>query len=184
VDIAQNTETDRLNALRTSAKGWHGVQLAVLGFIGLCGVLQRIGEEGTPRTLQLIAGALVLTALVLACTSTALIASVAWPLYGTDAGSRHVTTEEQSVRASGLRLRAGIALTFVAVSLVALATTSGWWPRPAAGAPLVEVTTRTAVVCGEVSSGHFGELALDVAGRRVVLDLRDVVSIAGTTSCP
>src|SRR3712207_8556040 len=33
-------QTGRLDELRASARGWHGVQLAVLGFIGLCGVLQ------------------------------------------------------------------------------------------------------------------------------------------------
>ena len=39
---------DRLTELRNSARGWHGVQLAVLGFIGLCGVLQSGAADDNP----------------------------------------------------------------------------------------------------------------------------------------
>jgi hypothetical protein len=41
----------RLAELRTSARGWHGVQLAVLGFIGLCAVLQGQADSPAPRAL-------------------------------------------------------------------------------------------------------------------------------------
>ena len=75
--------TDRLAELRTSARGWHGVQLAVLGFIGLCGVLQREGT-GTPGWLQITTGILILVALALACVATVLVATAAWPVDDTD----------------------------------------------------------------------------------------------------
>ena len=52
---------DRLAELRGSAKGWHGIQLAALGFIGLCGVIQT-GDSTDPRSLQVLAGILVLVA--------------------------------------------------------------------------------------------------------------------------
>ena len=57
---------DRLAELRGSAKGWHGVQLAALGFIGLCGVLQT-GDASDPMPLQVLAGILVLVAFACAC---------------------------------------------------------------------------------------------------------------------
>src|ERR687896_1676852 len=71
----------RLAELRLSARGWHGVQLAVIGFIGLCGVLQG-GRPENPMWLQVFAGVLALVALALACVATFLVALVAWPLYG------------------------------------------------------------------------------------------------------
>ena len=73
--------SDRLAELRVSARGWHGVQLAVIGFIGLCGVLQG-GRPDNPMWLQVCAGILALAALAIACLATFLVALVAWPLYG------------------------------------------------------------------------------------------------------
>ena len=43
--------------LRASARGWHGVQLAVLGFIGLCGALHDAGAATGPRWVQELARA-------------------------------------------------------------------------------------------------------------------------------
>ena len=31
---------DRLERLSASARGWHTIQMAVLGFIGICGILR------------------------------------------------------------------------------------------------------------------------------------------------
>ncbi len=58
-------ERGRLDELRASARGWQGIQLAVLGFIGLCGVLQR-GGRSIPRWIQILAGIAALVALGLA----------------------------------------------------------------------------------------------------------------------
>jgi len=45
------------------------VQLAVIGFVGLCGVLKS-GSDAGPTWLEILAGILVLIALVLACLAT------------------------------------------------------------------------------------------------------------------
>ena len=84
--------------LRTSARGWHGVQLATLGFIGFCGVVQDPRPEN-PMWLQELAGILAVAALVVACAATFLVARVAWPLYGGRA--------DASLERDGLRLRRG-----------------------------------------------------------------------------
>ena len=73
--------SSRLTELRVSARGWHGIQLAVIGFIGFCGVLQN-GRPDNPTWLQVWAAILVLVALVLACLGTFLVGRVAWPLFG------------------------------------------------------------------------------------------------------
>ncbi|MGH3516431.1 MAG: hypothetical protein ACRDQ7_03250 [Haloechinothrix sp.] len=99
------------------ARGWSSIQLALIGFIGLCGVL--LSPRG-PYELQVTAGLLALSALVIAVLAAALVALVAWPLG--DAGP---------VRGPGL-LRAGVGLTLVAGALIALAGVSGWWPERAA----------------------------------------------------
>ncbi|HEU0287468.1 MAG TPA: hypothetical protein VFR22_10525, partial [Nocardioidaceae bacterium] len=147
--MADSAETSRIAELRTSARGWHGVQLAVLGFIGLCGVLQR-GHEDLPRWLQVLAAVLVLVALAVACLATVLVALAAWPVYAKAPPS---DDDQVEVRRTVGRLRIGIALTFVAVALTALATTSQWWPTKAesgSSAALVDVTTASGEVCGEL----------------------------------
>jgi hypothetical protein len=71
-------EPSRSEQLRVSARGWHGVQLAIIGFIGFCGVLQD-GRPDNPTWLQVWAGVLAMAALVLACVATFLVGRVAWP---------------------------------------------------------------------------------------------------------
>jgi hypothetical protein len=177
--------TADLAELRSSARGWHGVQLAVLGFIGLCGVLQGGGADSNPDWLQDLSFVLVLVALVLACSATVLVASAAWPVYG---GSGHATeTPAEELRHTGHRLRAGIAVTFVAVGCLAVATSAAWWPaggsaRPAAAA-LVEVRTADGVACGEVRPGQPGSLVVDVAGQTITVALADLVSLRPVASC-
>ena len=73
--------SSQLAELRVSARGWHGIQLAVIGFVGFCGVMQD-GRPDNPTWLQTCAGILVLVALALACAGTFLVARVAWPLFG------------------------------------------------------------------------------------------------------
>lgn len=174
---------DALSDLRASARGWHTVQMAVLGFIGLCGVLQGAGGEGNPRWLQILAGALVLASLVVACVATLLVATVAWPL-GARPDDDRVATD--GLAAGTARVRRGIALTFVAVAVLALAASSSWWPstEPAdAAAGSVRVTTRAGVLCGTLLAAEQGRLALDVGGRRAVLATGDVVAIAPVEGC-
>jgi drug/metabolite transporter (DMT)-like permease len=177
--------SSRLDELRTSARGWHGVQLAVLGFIGLCGVLEHGGGEGNPRSLQIIAGVLIVLALVLSCAATALVASAAWPVYGSDPalppapGDAYAT----EVQRTGKRLRLGIGITFLAVAMTAVAATSSWWPREKAQSASVEVSTNGGVACGELRDATPGVLALDSDGRRVTVALSDVLQLRPVTAC-
>lgn len=162
--------------VRASARGWHGAQLAVLGFIGLCGVLQGADAAAQPRWLQVTAGLLVLSALVLECLAVVVVASVAWPL------QEHAVGDGQIARVRR-RLRTGVAITFVAVGVLALGTASSWWPREDGQAGRVRVVTTVGSLCGELRPGERGVLALDVDGRAVLLALEDVAQVAPVDSC-
>jgi hypothetical protein len=175
---------DRLTELRTSARGWHGVQLAVLGFIGLCGVLQGDSGSQLPRWLQVLAGLLVLLALFLACAATALVAVAAWPVYGSAARTPAAEPDEEEIRRTGRRLRAGIALTFLAVTVLALGGTASWWPTGGTGGGVVEVTTGGGVVCGTLRDGREGLLGLEAGGRMVLVPLADVQQVRPLGACP
>ncbi|MET0144025.1 MAG: hypothetical protein ABW328_04465 [Ilumatobacteraceae bacterium] len=174
-----------------SARGWNGVQLAALAFIGLCGVLSS-GGTGAPRWVQIVAGGLALLALGLACSSIFLVASVAWPLSSPGGRQPHPHTGggDRAVN----RLRLGVIMTFAAVAAMALAASSGWWPvqsaasadTPSAGsaAAVVEITDgngRTA--CGELVDAPAGAVRLDTSGGRVELAIARMAAIGPATGC-
>ena len=117
-------EAERLAELRSSARGWHGIQLAVIGFVGLCGVLKGEGS-GAPEWVQALAGYLALAALALACIATYQVGRAAWPLYDVRRAAPPVS--EELLRTSR-RITTGLVLTFTAVALIALAGLSSWWP--------------------------------------------------------
>jgi type IV secretory pathway VirB2 component (pilin) len=174
-----------LEELRGSARGWHGVQLAVLGFIGLCGALQGGGSDSRPGWVQDLSFVLVLVALVLACSATVLVASAAWPVYG---GAGHATeSPADELRHTGHRLRAGIAVTFVAVACLAVATSAAWWPTGSSSSgsreALVEVRTGTGTACGVLRPADSGSLVVDVAGQTFTVALSDLVSVRPVESC-
>lgn len=171
-----------LGELRASARGWHGAQLAVLGFIGLCGVLQGQGDAALPRWLQILAGVLVLSALALACVATGLVAAVAWPVASGPTSTMPGGSGEELRRGSS-RLRLGIALTFLAVVALAAATTTGWWPTAEQSPGSVEVTIGGRVLCGGLEAADPGQLALVAGGQRLVLQLSDVSSLRVVDSC-
>lgn len=162
--------------LGASARGWHRVQLAVLGFIGLCGVLNDGGSAGNPRWLQLTAGLLVLSALVLQCLAIAVVATVAWPL-------REQPHDGRTLERDRRRVRRGIATTFVAVGVLALGTISSWWPTSEPGAGHIRVVTSVGILCGRVQDSEPGRLALVVDGRTFVLALGDVSGLQVVDSC-
>jgi hypothetical protein len=175
-------ERGDLDELRTSARGWHGVQLAVLGFIGLCGALQSGAASTEPRWLQLLAAVLVLTALAIACLATVLVAGAAWPVGGWRRSSARDGTGEE-VRRGGRHLRTGIVLTFVAVGLVALGTSSSWWPDGGAAGSQVEVSTSQGTLCGTLVDSDDGTLAIQAGGQRLVLSLQQVTGVRPAASC-
>jgi hypothetical protein len=183
---AETSSASRLLELRASAKGWHGVQLAVLGFIGLCGVLQGAAGQNGPHWLQVLAGLLVLLALALACTATALVATAAWPVHDLEDGAATGVPTDQVLHHTARRLRLGIGITYVAVVVLALGATSSWWPKNESsgeGAGLVEVTTSQGAACGSLQDGDPGTIAVNSGGRQVVVAASDVVRLRPVATC-
>ena len=183
VDDAEGPSS-RLSELRVSARGWHGIQLAVIGFIGFCGVLQNARPDN-PTWLQVWAVILVLVALGLACVATFLVGRVAWPLFG--GGQSTVADPAADLEREGRRLRRGLLLTFVAVVVLALATATGWWPQPAGdngAANLVAVQVSSGQrVCGSLGQANPGALRVSVDGRPVDVSLQDVAAIVPVDHC-
>jgi hypothetical protein len=183
---AENSSASRLVELRASAKGWHGVQLAVLGFIGLCGVLQGAAGQKGPHWLQVLAGLLVLLALVLACLATALVATAAWPVQELENGVAAGVSADNLLHQTAGRLRLGIMITFLAVVVLAVGATSSWWPEDPAssgGASLVEVTTNQGAACGTLQDGDPGNVTISSGGQRVVVPAASVVRLRPVAAC-
>ncbi|MGW0748526.1 hypothetical protein [Streptomyces sp. NPDC002587] len=175
--------------VQASARGWHTVQLAVFGFIGICGVLKSGGSSPAPKGIEEVAGVLVLVALAVACCATYLVARVAWPVPGSaaDAGAAGKAGADRAAR----RLRWGLMLTFLAVVLVATAAASSWWPTPpAAPAPpaamgqFVQVETLAGTVCGTLASGGEGSVRLQTQGQSVDVALSRIASLNPASACP
>ena len=113
-----NYPFDAAAQVHASAREWHKLQLGVLGFVGLCGVLRGDSGSGRPLWLQDLSGIAALAGLVLALVAVTLVATVAFPLVAVPRNP------------AARRLRLGIGVTFVAVALTALSALSMWWPRP------------------------------------------------------
>ena len=128
-----DSTTTPLAQLRDSAREWHRLQLGALAFVGLCGVLQGDSGSSDPRWLQTTSGLIALAGLIVAGLSVLIVATVAWPLMAAAA-----TAPEAASR----RLRIGIALTFLAVTLTALAASSSWWPNDAPEPPTTVLRLR------------------------------------------
>ncbi|MCX2181173.1 hypothetical protein KV205_11600 [Streptomyces sp. SKN60] len=167
--------------LQTSARGWLTLQLAVLGFAGLCGALKSggTGGSGAPRAVEAVAGVLVLPALGVACAATYLVARIAWPV--------RTPPPTADVVRTGRRLHLGIGLTFLAVLLVAVAASTAWWPeeRPSKAGALVEVSTASGTWCGTLRASGGGALGLEVAdaGQPVDIPLGEVAALRPVGTC-
>ncbi|MDP1849359.1 MAG: hypothetical protein Q8K79_16330 [Solirubrobacteraceae bacterium] len=176
---------DRLAELRASAKGWHGIQLAALGFIGLCGVIQT-GDATDPWTLQVLSAILVLAAFCLACAGIYLVGRAAWPLYRGEPG--RAGDDAAAIELVSRQLTRGLLMTFLSIAALALATAASWWPKEAADAGAggsVRVQTddgRTA--CGELTgSPQPGTLRVETDAQPVVLSLDALASVAPVSGC-
>ena len=178
---------DRLAELRNSAKGWHGIQLAALGFIGLCGVIQT-GDASDPWLLQVLSGILVLVAFALACGGIYLVGRAAWPLYR---GEPEVG-DPAAVATTSRQLTRGLLMTFLSIAALALATAASWWPEEgsdgagggAAGAQVELRTSDGQSACGELTaSSQSGTVRLETDSRPVVVALGSVASLAPVAGC-
>ena len=173
-----NYPFDTAAQVQASAREWHKLQLGVLGFVGLCGVLRGDSGSGRPLWLQDLSGVAALAGLVLALVAVTLVATVAFPL---------AAVPSQPV-AAARRLRLGIGVTFVAVTLTALSALSMWWPDRAGeqvdrAGDQVTVTTSSGSACGTVLDSASGWLDLEVKGDRVRVPLNRLVSIKPVDAC-
>ena len=188
MDSSTAAPQDRLAELRASAKGWHGVQLAALGFVGLCGVIQT-GDATDPWALQVISGVLVLVAFVLACAGIYLVGRAAWPLYR---GEPAPGADEHAVAQTSRLLTRGLLMTFLSIASVALATTASWWPKDkdgggAGGSGAAQVRIQTSdgrSACGELSEApQPGTLRVRAGSQPVDVALSSLASVVPAGSC-
>ncbi|GHJ49129.1 hypothetical protein Cs7R123_64710 [Catellatospora sp. TT07R-123] len=135
-------DTDAAAKVSDSARGWHGIQLGVLGFIGFCGVLRMGDESAGPEWLSWMAAMATVGAFVTALWSILKVGKVAWPVGDTPAHPRW----------SSAQLRTGIRATIASVAMMAVAGLTAWWP--ATPAPSVELQFGNgATACGVVTDG-------------------------------
>ena len=167
---------DRLERLSASARGWHTIQMAVLGFIGICGIL-RTTSSSAPRAVQWLAAALAVAALAVACMAIFTVGRVAYPVSDAPVG-------DHAVAGSAARLRAGIRLTIVALILAVIAALSGWWPSPASN-PAVAVTGTTGQAwCGPLVSGPAGAISVRTASGIITVPTQAIAQVSPVGRCP
>ena len=164
------------NPLQDSAREWQKIQVGVLGFVGICGLLSGGKTTSRPSWVQDLSAFSALSGLVLALLAVLLIASVAHPL----------TPRPISPLTASRRLTGGIIVTSVAVGLTALAALSWWWPqgdRTAPSAPQLAVTTSVGSACGTLLQSGAGEMDLEIDGKTVRVPLSRLKSIEFADNC-
>ncbi|MCV7283266.1 hypothetical protein H7J88_26880 [Mycolicibacterium flavescens] len=165
------------NRVQESAREWQSLQLAVLGFVGLCGVLSGdVSGRTRPNWLQEAGAMAAFAGFAMAVAAILLVATVAHP----------VITQPRTSAAAISRLRVGIALTFAAAALTAVAALTWWWPQPgspAPSAPRIEVTTSQGSVCGSPVPGRSDAVALEADGEQIVIPLRRLLALDVVESC-
>jgi hypothetical protein len=167
---------DRLERLSASARGWHTIQMAVLGFIGICGIL-RTTSSTAPRAVQWLAAALAVAALAVACMAIFTVGRVAYPVGDALEGDRAVAD-------GTARLRAGIQLTIIALILAVIAALSGWWPSPASN-PAVAVTGTTGQGwCGPLVSGPADAISVRTASGTITVPTQVIAQVSPVGRCP
>jgi hypothetical protein len=158
------------------AREWSKVQLGVLGFTGICGVLQS-GGSSRPLWLQNASGIAAVVGLLVAVIAVGVVGIVAFPL----------GRGPMNPPAAARRVQLGIALTFVAVAFTALSSLSLRWPdkkgQGHSSAEKVIVRTISGAQCGTVIGDDSGLVDLDVNGTLLRLPLIRVVSIQQTDRC-
>lgn len=169
---------DRLEKLATSARGWHTIQMAVLGFIGICGVL-RTASSPAPRAVQWLAAALAVAALAAACVAIFTVGRVAYPV-------GDVTDEASAVpgaAGAAARLRSGIRLTIVALILAVIAALSGWWPAASATAAVAVTATSGQAWCGPLVSGPAGAVSVRTTSGVITVPARAIAQVRPVAQC-
>ena len=169
----------RLAELSASARGWHTIQMAVLGFIGICGVL-RTTDSPAPRAIQWLAAALAVAALAAASMAIFSVGRVAYPIEDAADGA----STQPSAGQAAARLRAGIRLTVVAVILAVIAALSGWWPAKASTAAVAVTGTNGQAWCGPLVTGPAGAISVRTANGVVTVPTQAVAQVRQVSECP
>ena len=164
--------SDRLERLSSSARGWHTIQMAVLGFIGICGVL-RTASSPAPRAVQWLAAALAVAALAAACVAIFTVGRVAYP----------VSDGASAAPGAAARLRAGIRLTIVALILAVIAALSGWWPAASTTAAVAVTATSGQGWCGPLASGPAGAVSVRTANGVVTVPAQAIAQVRPVAQC-
>ena len=170
---------DRLKELSASARGWHTIQMAVLGFIGICGVL-RTADSPAPRAVQWLAAALAVAALAAASLAIFNVGRVAYPVSDAPDGAGPLPAAGRAAS----RLRAGIRLTVVAVILAVIAALSGWWPASSSSTAAVAVTsTNGQAWCGPLATGPAGAISVRTGNGVIIVPVAAVAQIRPVAQC-
>lgn len=172
---------DGLEKLSASARGWHTIQMAVLGFIGICGVL-RTADSPAPRGVQVLAAALAVAALAAASLAIFTVGRVAYPVSDATDGAG----APPAARQAASRLRAGIRLTIVAVILAVIAALSGWWPARASTATAAVAVTATGgqAWCGPLVNGPAGAISVRTSNGVISVPAQAIAQVRPVTQCP
>jgi len=169
----------RLAELSASARGWHTIQMAVLGFIGICGVL-RTADSSAPRAIQWLAAALAVAALAAASLAIFSVGRVAYPVDDAADGA----SAPPSAGQAAARLRAGIRLTIVAVILAVIAALSGWWPAKASTAAVAITGTNGQAWCGPLVNGPAGAISVRTVNGVITVPAQAIAQVRQVAGCP
>ena len=170
---------DRLEELSASARGWHTIQMAVLGFIGICGVL-RATTSPAPHAVQWLAAAVAVAALAAASLAVFTVGRVAYPVgdAADGAGARPAAGQ------AAARLRAGIRLTVVALILAVIAALSGWWPAPASSTTAVAVTATSGQAwCGPLVTGPAAAISVRTGNGVITVPVQAIAQVRPVAQC-
>ena len=149
--------------------------MAVLGFIGICGVL-RTTDSPAPRAIQWLSAALAVAALAAASLAIFSVGRVAYPVDDASA--------PPSAGQAAARLRAGIRLTIVAVILAVIAALSGWWPAKASTAAVAVTGTNGQAWCGPLVNGPTGAISVRTANGVITVPAQAIAQVRQVAECP
>jgi hypothetical protein len=167
-----------LDKVSSAARGWHTIQIAVLGFIGICGVL-RTTTSPAPRAVEWLAAALAVAALAAACAAIFTVGRVAYPV-----GDATDGTDGTRAAEAAARLRTGIRLTIVALILAVIAALSGWWPAAGGETPSVAITAASGQAwCGPLVSGPAGAVSVSTAAGVITVPVQDIAQVRPVAQC-
>jgi hypothetical protein len=169
---------DRRKELSASARGWHNIQMAVLGFIGICGVL-RATSSPAPRAVQWLAAALAVAALAAAALAVFTVGRVAYPIDDTADGAGALPSAGQAAR----RLRAGIRLTIVALILAVIAALSGWWPASSSTSAVAVTATSGQAWCGPLVNGPAAAISVRTGNGVITVPAQAIAQIHPVAQC-